>query len=118
MTRLPYIITDNLNEKYVNAVFELLKLIKDSRIKDKIMTKFMTTLCDYDGRTDDLNDKWIGIQSLNDAYSKMSVLQQKIVNKTFEDAFMNYDIDRIKKKYLWEIEKLLSNKVKKGSLDF
>lgn len=111
MQKLPQIITENLNVKYADAVFELLKEVTDPRIKDDRMFKFMTSLGDYDGRSNDPNDRIKGTKKINDAYSKLSNLQQKIVNRTFETAIMNYDTPPLDK-YLVEMELLISKEHK------
>ena len=111
MHKLPQIITENLNFKYADAVFELLNRITDSRINDANMNLFMTSLSDNDGRSNDPNDRIKGTIKINDAYSKLSILQQKIVKRTFETAIMNYDTLPLDK-YLGEMELLISKEYK------
>ncbi len=111
MQKLPQIITENLNVKYADAVFELLKRITDSRTNDANMQLFMTSLCDNDGRSNDLNDRIKGTQKINEAYNKLLILQQKIVKRTFETAIMNYDTLPLDK-YLGEMELLISKEYK------
>ena len=54
--KLPQIITDNLNDRIVDKVFYLIKLVSDKDIMNEQMKLFLTTLSDYDGSNSDGRD--------------------------------------------------------------
>lgn len=49
--------------------------------------------------------------NINDSYSQLSLLQKKIVNRTFETAIMVSDTKSIYDKYLREMEKMVKKKL-------
>lgn len=106
--RLPQIVTSNLNEIIVNRVFDLLNMIKSSRVMNEKMNEFQIFLTDFDvgTRDDDIIIKQT--LSLNNSYSKLDLLQKKILNRTFEIAIMgDTGIEDVKRKYISEIELLI-----------
>ena len=106
--KLPQIVTSNLNEIIVNRVFDLLKMIKNSRVMNEKMKEFQIFLTDFDvgTRDDDIIIKQT--LSLNNSYSKLDLLQKKILNRTFEIAIMgDTGIEDVKRKYISEIELLI-----------
>ena len=109
---LPQTITYNYNEKTVNTVFKLIKMIKEPTIKDSLMHDFMTALTDNDDRHDNFDGKTKEAIALNKAYSKLSKLQQKIVLRTFEYAITSSNIDSYSEKYLCEVKNLKDKCIK------
>lgn len=104
---LPQIITGNINDRYVDKVFHLLGMITDSRVMNNKMDDFKICLTDND--VDARNEEQLTNQtiSLNNSYSKLDMLQKKIINRTFEIAIANNDIESVKDKYLMEISLLI-----------
>lgn len=49
--------------------------------------------------------------NINDSYSQLSLLQKKIVNRTFETAIVVSDTKSIYDKYLREMEKMVKKKL-------
>lgn len=106
--RLPQIITSNLNETIVNRVFDLLNMIESSRVMNEKMKEFQICLDDNDDGTRDDNIIIKQTISLNNSYSKLDLLQKKILNRTFEIAIMgDTGIEDVKRKYISEIELLI-----------
>ena len=112
MLKIPQIITSNLNPKIVDAVFRLLNEIKDSQIKDEKMCDFYVKLTDNDGRSKDFDKRTQGTIDLNDSYSQLSLIQQRIVKRTFEIVIMEPDTYSIMDKYLYEMEMIISKEIK------
>lgn len=99
---LPQIITDNLNEEIVNKVFQLYSIIPKSEINNERLWLFMKDLTDNDKELSErINDR----MALNESYGKLSIIQQKVIKRTFELVLMNRDTKNIEEKYIWEIEK-------------
>ena len=111
MLKLPQIITDNLNVKLVNTFFELLNMITDSHIKDERMDQFLLALNDNDGEDRHFDKRKKGTITINESYSQLSLLQKKIVNRTFETAIMVSNTKSISEKYLREMEKIVKNEL-------
>jgi len=106
---LPQIITSNINERYVDKAFLLLGMIKDTRVMNDKMNNFKTSLTDNDDGTRDIELIEKQTVSLNDSYSKLDLLQKKIINRTLETALAINNIDSIRDKYLMEINILIDN---------
>lgn len=106
--KMPQIITSNLTPKIVDKVFRLFTEITDSQVKDDRMYQFGVAITDNDGRSRNPDIRKVGILAINNSYSKLSLLQKKIVNRTFEIVIMSSDTNIVLKKYLYEIEKLIS----------
>lgn len=106
---LPQIITSNINERYVDKAFLLLGMIKDTRVMNDKMNNFKTILTDNDDGTRDIELIEKQTVSLNDSYSKLDLLQKKIINRTLETALAINNIDSIRDKYLMEINILIDN---------
>lgn len=107
MLKIPQIITSNLNPRIVDSVFSLLNEITDSHVKDEKMHLFLVILTDNDGKSKDFDKRTKGTIALNNIYSQLSLLQQKIVKRTFEIAIMTSDTKSILPKYHYEMEKLM-----------
>lgn len=105
--KLPQIITDNLNDRIVDKFFCLIKLVSDKDIMNEQMKLFLTTLSDYDGSNSDPSEREEITVKINDAYIKLSLIQQKIVQRTFELAISTHDINSITEKYYFEVKKLI-----------
>lgn len=108
--KLPQIITDNLNDRIVDKFFCLIKLVSDKDIMNEQMKLFLTTLSDYDGSNSDPSEREEITVKINDAYIKLSLIQQKIVLQTFKLANATHDITSISEKYLFEVEMLKKTK--------
>lgn len=106
--KIPQIITSNLTPKIVDKVFRLLTEITDSQIKDDRMYQFGVALTDNDGRSRNPDIRNVGTLAVNDSYSKLSLLQKKIVNRTFEIVIMSSDTNFVLEKYLYEMDTLIS----------
>lgn len=106
---LPQIITSNINERYVDKAFLLLGMITDTRVMNDKMNNFKTSLTDNDDGTRDIELIEKQTVSLNDSYSKLDLLQKKIINRTLETALAINNIDSIRDKYLMEINILIDN---------
>lgn len=106
---LPQIITSNINERYVDKAFLLLGMIKDTRVMDNKMNDFKICLTDNDDGTKDVELIKKQTMSLNDSYSRLNILQKKIINRTLETALAINNIDSIRDKYLMEINTLIDN---------
>lgn len=106
------ILTSNLTPKIVDKVFVLLNKITDSQVKDDKMRQFLVTLYDNDERLSNSIKRMKGSLAINDSYFKLSLLQKKIVLKTFEIAFISSDTNRVMEKYLYEMKSLISKESK------
>lgn len=72
------------------------------------MKEFQICLDDNDDGTRDDNIIIKQTISLNNSYSKLDLLQKKILNRTFEIAIMgDTGIEDVKRKYISEIELLI-----------
>lgn len=87
----------------------LLNTITDSQVKDEKMNHFLTQITAFDGETTNLIERTKGTFAINSSYSKLSLLQKKIVNRTFERVIVVSDTSSILEQYHYEIEKLISN---------
>lgn len=107
--KMPQIITSNLTPKIVDKVFGLLSMITDSQVKDEQMNHFLTQISAFDGESTSLEERTKGTFAINSSYSQLSLLQKKIVNRTFEKAIAVSDTSSILEQYNYETEKLISN---------
>ena len=82
-------------------------MIEDPSFHNENLKLFNTHLNDYDGELKTKNDKDKRRRLLNDAFSKLSQKQQKIVKRTINLAFVNDDIQVISDKYLKEVNIIL-----------
>ena len=112
MLKMPQIITSNLTPKIVDKFFVLLNEITDSQVKDEKMYQFLVKLHDYDGDPRNIVERTNEIIKINTAYSRLSFLQKKIVNRTFELVFMTLDTKPIMEKYLYEMKLIISKESK------
>ena len=107
-SKMPQIITSNLTNRIVDAVFRLLNEISDTQVKDEHMNQFLTNLSCFDGESTNFEERVKGTCIINRYYSNLSLLQKKIVNRTFEIVIMSSDINIVLEKYLYEMDKLIS----------
>lgn len=107
--KMPQIITSNLTPKTVDKVFELLNMIAESQVKDEQMNHFLTQISEFDGESTSLEERTKGTFTINSSYSQLSLLQKKIVNRTFEKAIAVSDTSSILEQYHYDIENLISN---------
>ena len=110
--KIPQIITSNLTPIIVDNFFRLLAEITDSKVKDNKMFQFGVTLTDKDGRSKDIDKRTKDTIDINTAYSQLSILQKKIVNRTFELVIMTPNTDSILMKYRYEMGVLISKESK------